>query len=68
METWEFMNLQLKGNSNPLNKKEGNMVIVTLISFFLFQQSIFRMKNETVKTRLVTIFFYRLAMHMLMCS
>ena len=64
METWEFMNLQLKGNSNPLNKKEGNMVIVTLISFFfLFQQSIFRMKNETVKTRLVTIFFYRLAMH-----
>ena len=65
METYEFMNLQLKGNhSNPLNKKEGNMVIVTLISFFfLFQQSMFRMKNETVKTTLVTIFFYHLAMH-----
>ena len=57
------MNLQLKGNSNPLNKKEENMVIVTLIPFFLFQQSIFRMKNETVKTRLVTIIFNRLAMH-----
>ena len=56
------MDLQLKGNRS-LEQKRRKYGYCNIDFFFLFQQSIFRMKNETVKTRLVTIFFYRLAVH-----